>query len=36
MYHGYKGGTVFAVSAAIVVGGLYVATTLSASLQFSY
>jgi ATP-binding cassette subfamily B (MDR/TAP) protein 1 len=24
MYHGYKGGTVFAVSAAIVVGGLYV------------
>ena len=27
MYHGYKGGTVFAVSAAIVVGGLYVTTT---------
>ena len=24
MYHGYQGGTVFAVSAAIVVGGLYV------------
>jgi ATP-binding cassette, subfamily B (MDR/TAP), member 1 len=29
MYHGYQGGTVFAVSAAIVVGGLYVTTSLS-------
>jgi len=29
MYHGYHGGTVFAVSAAIVVGGLYVTVILS-------
>ncbi|CAL4889516.1 unnamed protein product [Urochloa decumbens] len=35
MYHGYKGGTVFAVSAAIVVGGLALGSGLSNVKYFS-
>ncbi|KAK1600929.1 hypothetical protein QYE76_007980 [Lolium multiflorum] len=35
MYHGYKGGTVFAVSAAIVVGGLALGSGLSNLKYFS-
>lgn len=35
MYHGYQGGTVFAVSAAIVVGGLALGSGLSNVKYFS-
>ncbi|XP_066395976.1 putative multidrug resistance protein [Miscanthus floridulus] len=35
MYHGYQGGTVFAVSAAIVVGGLALESGLSNVKYFS-
>ncbi|KAL5212613.1 hypothetical protein ABZP36_023460 [Zizania latifolia] len=35
MYHGYQGGTVFAVSAAIVVGGLALGSGLSNLKYFS-
>ncbi|KAF8653194.1 hypothetical protein HU200_062644 [Digitaria exilis] len=34
MYHGYQGGTVFAVSTAIVGGGVYVTQTTHASFFF--
>nr|CAB3449155.1 unnamed protein product [Digitaria exilis] len=35
MYHGYKGGTVFAVSAAIIVGGLALGSGMSNVKYFS-